>query len=202
MIFWPPARAALAALALTAVIFVTPVRADTYVMDKEHTNVTFSWIHLGISRQSGRLLDVAGTLDFSPEEPEKSSIDVTMKVQSIWTGVPVLDKQLKSSDYFDAVQFPAMSFKSTGIKKTGDRTGEVVGDLTIMGHARSATLAVTWNYTGEHPLAAINPAFQGQTISGFTATTKLLRSDWGIKRGTPLTSDEIEITINTELIRK
>ena len=197
-----PVRAAIASLALTTVFVIPPASADTYGIDKEQTNVTFSWIHLGVSRQSGRVLDVAGTLDFTPAEPEKSAIDVTMKVQSLWTGVPLLDKQLKSADYFDAAQFPTITFKSTSIKKTGDRTGEVTGDLTIMGQAKPATLAVIWNFTGEHPLAPINPTYQGQMISGFTATTKLLRSDWGIKRGTPLTSDEIEITINTELLRK
>ncbi len=179
-----------------------PATADTYTFDKQQTNITFSWGHLGISRQSARLLDVSGTVEFDPKEPEKGAVDVTMKVASLWTGVGELDRQLKSSDYFDAAQFPTMTFKSTGVRAIGDKTGEVTGDLTILGQARPVTLLVTWNFSGEHPLSTLNPAFKDKFVSGFTATSKLLRSEWGMTRGTPLTTDEIEITINTELIRK
>ena len=176
--------------------------ADTYSVDKPHTNITFSWNHLGIARQSARLIDCAGQVEFDPEAPEAGSVAVTMKVASLWTGVDLLDKQLKSADFFDAAQFPTITFTSTAVKKTGDRSGEVTGDLNIMGRARPVTLAVTWNFTGEHPWATLNPLYRDKFVSGFTATTKILRSDWGITRGTPLTSDEIEITINTELLRK
>ena len=174
----------------------------TYVLDKEQTNVTFSWNHLGISRQSGRILDVTGTLTFDSAEPEQSALETTLKAASIWTGVPGFDRQLRNADYFDANQFPSLTFKSTGIKKTGDRTGEVTGDLTILGRANPVILQVTWNFSGDHPLGLSNPVFQDKYVSGFTATTKLLRSDWGMSRGAPLVSDEIEITINAEFIRK
>ena len=196
------ASTVVAALCLMLHSTTKPVTADVYAIDKPMTNITFSWIHLGISRQSGRLLDSAGQVEFDPDAPEKASVAATMKVASLWTGIDAFDKQLKSADYFDAAQFPTITFKSTEVKKTGDRTGEVTGDLTIMGQARPVTLAVTWNFTGEHPWGALNPAYQNKFVSGFTATTKIMRSDWGIKRGTPLTSDEIEITINAELTRQ
>ena len=188
--------------ALPPVIGTSLARADTYAFDKQHTNITFSWGHLGISRQSARLLDVDGRLEFDHKAPEQGAIEVTMKVSSIWTGVAELDRQLKSSDYFNAAQFPSMTFKSTGVRATGEKTGEVTGDLTILGQARPVTLAVTWNFGGEHPLSTLNPAFKDKFVAGFTATTKLLRSEWGMTRGTPLTTDEIEVTINTEMIRK
>lgn len=179
-----------------------PACADIYGFDKGHTNITFSWNHLGLSRQAGRVMDYDGTLDFDPAAPEKAAIDVTMKVKSLWTGIDALDKALRTSDFFDAERFPTMAFKSTAIKTTGDKTGEVTGDLTIMGVSKPVTLQVTWNFTGEHPLAALNPAYKDKFVSGFSATTKLLRSEWGINRGTPLTSDEIEISIATELTKK
>ena len=187
---------------LAAAVGAPRAVAEAYVLDKSTTNITFSWNHLGISRHSGRILDCAGTLEFEPATPETGTIQATMKVASLTTGVDTLDRQLKSPDYFDANQFPEIAFTSTAVKKTGERTGEVTGDLTIMGQARPVTLVVTWNFTGEYPLAAINPVYQDRFVSGFTATTKLLRSDWGIKRGLPLISDDIEITINTEFIRK
>lgn len=180
----------------------SPAQSATYQLDKEQTNVTFSWNHLGISRQSARILDVAGTLAFDPAEPEKSSIQATLKTSSIWTGLPAFDRQLKTADYFDAGQFPAITFKSTDVKKTGDRTGEVAGELTILGRTNPVTLNVTWNFTGDHPLGPSNPAYQDKHVSGFTASAKLLRSNWGMARGAPLVSDEIEITINTEFIRQ
>ena len=197
------ALAAVVCLGMAASSVAAPnAKADVYAFDKSHTNITFSWIHLGLSRQSGRILDSEGSVDFDPAAPESGSVAVTLKVASLWTGVDLLDKQLKSPDYFDAAQFPTVTFNSTAVKKTGDRTGEVTGDLTIMGQARPVPLTVTWNFTGEHPLAALNPIYQDKFVAGFTATAKILRSDWGIKRGTPLTSDEIEITINSELFRK
>ncbi len=174
----------------------------TYVLDKEQTNVTFTWNHLGVSRQSGRILDVTGTLTFDPAEPEQAALETTLKAASIWTGVAGFDRQLRNADYFDAAQFPNLTFKSSAIKKTGERTGEVTGDLTILGRANPVTLQVNWNFSGDHPLGLSNPVFQDKYVSGFTATTKLFRSDWGMSRGAPLVSDEIEITINAEFLRK
>lgn len=187
---------------LLAFAWAGAAASEPYTFDKGHTNITFSWDHLGISRQSGRILDYEGTLDFDPETPEEAKIAVTMKVASLWTGVDALDKHLKTADFFDAPRFPTMTFAGTSVKKTGDKTGEVTGDLTIMGVAKPVTLTVTWNFTGEHPLGKLNPTYKDKTVSGFSATAKLLRSEWGIKRGTPLTSDEIEISINTQLFKK
>ena len=181
---------------------IAAANADLYGFDKGHTNISFSWNHLGLSRQAGRVMDYDGTLDFDPTAPEKAAIDVTMKITSLWTGIDALDKALKTADYFDAEKYPTMTFKSTAVKATGEKTGEVTGDLTIMGISQPVTLQVTWNFTGEHPLSALNPAYKDKFVSGFSAKTQILRSTWGIKRGTPLTSDEIEITISTELTKK
>jgi polyisoprenoid-binding protein YceI len=176
--------------------------ADTWVFDKQHTEIRFSWDHLGLSRKSGRFLDMDGTLDFSPTEPEAGSIDVGIRTTSIATGVRELDDHLKSPDFFGANANPRITFKSTGVSKTGERTGEVNGNLTIAGVTRPVTLDVTWNFTGEYPLSAINPGYQGKWVSGFSARTIIARSDFGLKRAIPLISDEIQITIEAELLRK
>lgn len=176
--------------------------ADTYAFDPGHTNITFSWNNLGLSRQSGRILQYEGMLDFDPLQPEDARLDVTLKVASIFTGSQQLDRDLRSSDFFDAARYPEITFRSTLIRRTGERTGEVAGDLTIMGETRPVVLQVRWNYTGEHPLAPLNPTYKGKFVSGFSAVTTLRRSDWGLKRGIPLISDEIEVAIETELSRK
>jgi len=176
--------------------------ADTWRIDKAHGEVRFSYTHLGLSRQSGRFTDVDATLEFSPTEPERGTVEARIRVASVLTGVKELDDVLKRPDFFDAASYPYITFKSTGVKATGERVGELQGDLTIMGVTRPVTMQVTWNFTGAHPLASINPAYTGQWASGFSAKTTIQRSEWGIKRVVPLVSDEIEIGIEIEFLRK
>jgi polyisoprenoid-binding protein YceI len=173
----------------------------TYKFDKDHTAVSFSWSHVGLSRQSARIMAVDGRIAFDPAAPEASKIDVVMKTDSIWTGISAFDEHLKSSDYFNVARFPLIQFQSREIRKMSDKTGRVVGDLTIMGITRPVTLDVIWNYSGEHPLAKINPNYRDVFVSGFSATALLRRSDWGLSLAVPLVSDEIKISIETELIR-
>jgi polyisoprenoid-binding protein YceI len=190
-------------MGLTAVApMAATAQADTWAFDKAHTEIRFSWDHLGLSRKSGRFLDMDGTLEFSPTEPEQGQIDVSIRTASVATGVRELDDHLKSPDFFAATANPRITFKSTGVTKTGERTGEVNGNLTIAGITKPVTLDVKWNFTGEYPLSSINPAYQGKWVSGFSATTTIARSDFGLKRAIPLISDDIQITIEAELLRK
>lgn len=198
----PSARSGAAVLAILAALSGTAAEADTYTFDRAHTNIAFSWDHLGLARLGGRALDFTGTLEFDPAAPEAGSIEIAIKAASLWTGVADLDRHLRTADFFDVARHPTITFKSAEVKKTGDKTGEVAGDLTMLGQARPVTLQVTWNFTGEHPLGMINPAYVGKFVSAFTATTKIRRSDWGLSRGAPLISDEIEVTINAELLKK
>lgn len=193
-------------LATAGSILLAPTAAraepQTYVFDKEQTSITFSWDHLGLSRQGGRVMGHQGKLELDLEHPEASQVEITMKAASLWTGVEALDRQLRGADYFDAARHPTITFKSTEVRRTGDRTGEVDGDLTILGITKPVTLAVTLNFAGDHPLAKINPAYKDLVAVGFSATTKLIRSAWGLSRGTPLVSDEIQVSIEAELTRR
>jgi polyisoprenoid-binding protein YceI len=198
------ARACRGLIAVAALLLVPAAlaRADTYTLDPEHTEVRFSWNHLGMSRQSGRILDVKGTVEFEPAEPEASSVEVVMKLASLTTSVPALDKHLlKTKDFFDLASHPTMTFRSTAVKKTGGKTALVSGDLTINGISRPVVLETTWNFSGEHPMAKINPAYSEVYASGFSARTQIFRSDFGITRTIPFVSDEIQITIETEMHR-
>jgi polyisoprenoid-binding protein YceI len=176
--------------------------AASYTFVKDYTSVRISWSHLGLSRQSARVMDVTGTVEFEPGEPEASRVDVIMQASSLWTGVPAFDELLKSIEYFDVRQYPTIRFRSTGALRKSDRTGELIGELTVMGITKPVTLFVVWNFSGEHPLAAVNPNYKDVFVSGFSATGVLRRSDWGLSRAVPLVSDEIEVTIETELLRR
>ncbi|MGE3066926.1 MAG: YceI family protein [Hyphomicrobiaceae bacterium] len=190
------------ALALGAFAMATPAAAETYVFDKELTSVLFSWNHMGLSRQTARFLDCEGTLEFDPAQPERGAVAVVIKTASLSTGNPQFDKNLRSADFFNAGVNPDITFRSTGVRVTGRQTGEVTGDLTISGITKPVLLYVTWNYTGEHPMAKLNPAYLNKVVSGFSAVAKLNRSEWGLDRVIPFVSDEIQISIEAELTRK
>jgi polyisoprenoid-binding protein YceI len=176
--------------------------AASYTFAGGHTTVTFSWSHAGLSRHAGRIVGAEGTLEFDPAKPEDARVDVLLKAADVSTGVGALDRLLRSPDFLDAGTKPAITFRSQTIKVTGERTGEVGGELTVAGVAKPVTLAVTWNFTGEHPLGLVNPSFSGKHVSGFSASTRILRSEWGLGRGAPLISDEVVVQIEAEVVRR
>ena len=187
---------------LAACLWGSTAQADTFTLDKQHTEVRFSWSHLGLSRQSGRFNDVSGTVMMDQASPETASVSVSLPVASLSTGVKELDSQLiKTREYFDVQAHPAITFKSTAVHQTGDKTAELTGDLTINGITKPVTLAVVWNFLGPHPLGAVNPTFADKIAAGFSARMQILRSDWGMTRTIPLVSDEIRISIETEMVR-
>ncbi|MEO1543385.1 MAG: YceI family protein [Pseudomonadota bacterium] len=189
---------------LVAVVLLTPLAlADEYVLDREHTSVTVSWDHLGMSRQSGRFTEVTGRVRFDPGRPEDATVNVRIGVSSLSTGVASLDRHLtQTSDFFDVAKYPDITFVSKAVALTTSRTANVTGDLTINGVTQPATLSVVWNYDGEHPLAKVNPTYSGVYAMGFSARTKILRSQWEITRTIPLVSDELRIVIETEMLRR
>lgn len=193
---------ALGLIVLVLLLLSPSVQADTWEFDKQNTSIRFTWDHLGLSRQSGRFLDFDGRLHFSPTDPEGGSVDVVIKAASLWTGVKEYDDNLKSDSFFNVDRYPIITFRSTWVRRTGERTGEVDGELTIMGISKPVTLKVIWNYTGEHPFANVNPTYKGKWVSGFSATTKVKRSEWGLTRALPLISDDIWITIEAEFLLK
>lgn len=177
-------------------------RADSWLLDRQNTQVRFGWDHLGLTRQSGQFLDVDGRLEFSPTDPEGGEVEVAIKVASVATGVKEYDNNLKSSDFFDAARYPTITFRSTSVRRVGEKRGELDGELTIAGQTRPVTLNVNWNFTGEHPFAPVNPTYRGKWVSGFSAATTVKRSDWGLTRALPLIGDEIAISIEAEFLLK
>jgi polyisoprenoid-binding protein YceI len=191
---------ALVALALVC-IASSAARADIWTIDKNTTIVHFTYDNLGLSRQSGRFKDIEGRLEFSPTSPEQGSVDITIKASGVSTGVPELDRLLRSPDFLDTNRHPQIKFRSVGVRPTGERTGDIDGELTLMGVTWPVTLNAKWNFTGEYPTASINPAYQGKWVSGFSASTVIERSRWGLKRGIPLISDQVEIRIEAEFVK-
>jgi polyisoprenoid-binding protein YceI len=162
-----------------------------YAIDPNHTQVEFSWNHFGFSHITGRFDQVEGTFRFDPVDPTRSSIEVTIPIASLSTGVADLDEHLRSADFFDATQFPTATFKSDKVERVDEDAFKVSGALSIHGVTRPATLAVTLNRAGEHPMTK-------RAAAGFDARTTLKRSDFGLAKYVPNVSDEIAIEITME----
>ncbi len=182
------------AVASLFVVAGTTIAAPVkYEIDPDHTHVFFSWTHLGFSHPAGRFNKVEGDFQFDAHDPTRSSITVTIPVNSIDTGVAKLDEDLRGPDFFDAAKFPTATFRSTKVQRVGAHGLKVNGTLTLHGISRPTVLDVTINKIGMHPMA-------GRAAAGFDAKTMLKRSDFGIAKYVPNVSDEIAITISAETL--
>ena len=131
----------------------------------------------------------------------RAASTITIDPAGIDTGVDAFDSHLMSADFFDVETFPEITFVSTAVEPTGDTTALVTGDLTIKDNTRPVVLDVTLNYIGEHQLAEYIPDFAGMEVAGFSASTTLLRSEFGLGMMVPMVGDEVELIIETELLR-
>ena len=191
--------AAAAVLAFTVPTAAPALAADTYMFDKGHTEIIFKWNHVGLSTQSGEFRDYDGTVVFDRENLGDSKVDVVIRTASVDTGVPALDDHLKGADFFNVEANPEITFTSTAVKQSGVDRGVVTGDLTINGVTKPVDLDVTLNFEGDHPLAPFIESYAGAPYVAFSARTEILRSDFGVAYAAPLTSDRIEIVIETEM---
>ncbi len=188
---------------LLAVGFTAPhAHAELFVFDKGYTAIIFSWSHLGLSRPQARFNGIDGTIDIDTQNPEASQVDISIRTVSVQSGVDAFDRILRSPDYFDATTYPIITFRSTAVKRTSEITADVTGDLNIRGQSVPVVLAVTLNQFGGHPSGVANPSYTGKKVAAFSAKTSVSRSTWGMGRGAPLVSDEVEISIESELVSK
>jgi polyisoprenoid-binding protein YceI len=187
---------AVAGLALSAATFAGPTAAPSgaYKIDPLHSGAFFEIGHMGgISRFMGRFNDLAG--DLVVDAPEKSKISVAIKTDSVNTNVEALDKHLKSPDFFNAVQFPTMSFVSTGIKLDGNGEGSVAGNLTLHGVTKPVTLKLKHIGAGK--------GMKGEQRVGYVATGTIKRTEFGMTYGVPgAATDEVDLKINIEAIKQ
>lgn len=192
----------LQALALTAALVAQPALGQTYGFDATHTKIMFVYNHLGMSNQYGRFDIGDGEVVFSADKMNEAKVNVTIDANSIDTDVAKLDEHLKSPDFFDTAKHPRIIFKSTSVKQTGNRSMQITGDLTIKGKTHPVVLDATLNHNGEHPLAKFVKAYAGANWISFSAKTRVRRTDFELGLYAPLTSDTVDIIIETELREK
>lgn len=168
--------------------------ADTYELDPTHTFPYFELEHLGLSKFTGRFDKTSGTATLDTAK-KTGSVEVTIDVDSVSTGVAKLDEHLQAEEFFDAKKFPTISFKSSAFKFSGDKPSEVKGDLTIHGVTKPVTLSVTHFACKEHPMKKV-PA------CGINLEGKIKRSEFGISTYVPMVGDEVKLRIEAEAAKK
>ncbi len=187
------------AAVLVALSFSTS-RASTWEFDGAHSEAGFSVRHLMISNVRGEFHNITGMVEWDEKDPASIKIDAAVDVTTLDTGEPKRDAHLKSADFFDADKFPKMTFRSRSASSAGTNRYKVVGDLTIHGVTKEATLDVEVTSTIKDPW--------GNTKFGAVATAKINRQDFGVKwnktldGGGVVVGDEIAITIDAELAMK
>lgn len=176
---------------LLAVATAPALAVEKYNIDPTHTQVEFTYSHFGFSNITGRFDTVESEFNYDVADPTRSTVSVTIPVNSISTGVAKLDEHLLGADFFDAAQFPTATFTSTGVTVAGEGKLAVAGNLTIHGVTKPVVMDVTINKVGEHPMTK-KPAV------GFDASFDIKRSEFGVGAYAPAVSDEVRIEITVE----
>ena len=172
----------------------TATTTSTWTVDSAHSIAEFSVKHMMVSTVKGRFRDVTGTVSIDEEHPERSSVTATIAAASIDTGVEMRDNHLRSGDFFEVEQYPALTFRSTSVEKVDDENWRIAGDLTIRDVTRPVVLET--EYEGQ-----IKDAF-GKQRAAFTAKTQINRKDFGLNWNGPLeaggvvVSDRVKIELH------
>ena len=187
---------ATAALALGAAGLAQTAAADpvAYTVDASHAQVMFSYTHLGMSTTFGMFSGFEGEIQFDADDPAASSVSVSIPTAAMFTGWEARDAHLQSGDFLGTSEGDLVTFTSTAIEVTGENTAIITGDLTVNGETASVDLDTVMNFAGAHP----SPQAGGVEALGFTATTTILRSDFGAGAFAPFVSDELDLTISLE----
>lgn len=187
-------KSTLLAAALATAASVAFAAPEKYVLDPGHSQVVFSYNHLGFSTSYAMFSGFEGEIMFDMENPENSTVAVSMPVRSMLTGWEARFDHFMSDDFFGANDSDMVTFRSTSIEVTGDDTAKITGDLSMNGVTKAVVLDAVLNQSGSHPMAK-------KPWAGFSATTSLVRSDFDVGKFAPYVSDEIEVRISIEAMK-
>lgn len=167
--------------------------ADSYTIDPAHTFPHFSINHLGFSTMQGRFDKTSGKITLD-RAAKRGTVDISIDAASVSTGFAKRDEHLKSPDFFNAAEFPAITYKSTKVKFRGDTPAAVEGNLTLTGVTRPVTLTIDSFSCGTDPM---DPLKKKQKC-GAAASTQFKRSDFGMKAFLPGVGDDIKLVFEVE----
>ena len=171
-------------------------QTSTWVPDKAHSEVDFSILHMGLSHVHGRFGNIGGSIVMNEADVTKSTINVTIDVTTVDTGVAPRDNDLKSDHFFNVAQFSSATFVSTSVAKSGGGL-TVTGNLTLHGVTKPVTLTV------EGPTGPVQ-GMDKKPHQGFTASTTVSRTAFGIGANMPsaVLGDDVALTIDLDLAKQ
>jgi len=174
---------------------VSALAADKYLVDPAHASVVFKIHHMGFSNVYGMFGDVSGDFNLDETNPDKSTMNIVIKTDSVDTKNEKRNEHLKKADFFDAKLYPTITFKSTSFKKLADKKYEVKGNLTLHGKTNPVTMELTRFNTGEDPMKKIH--------TGGETKLSIKRSQYGMNFmvGPDKVSDDVEIWISLEGVK-
>jgi polyisoprenoid-binding protein YceI len=171
-----------------------PLYATTYTLERDYTQGVFRWNHLGFVSPAAQISQGEGTLQFDATNPTHASVQVTFPLKTMNTGVPDLDDDFRSTDFFDTEKFPSATFTSTKVEQGAQKDQlKVTGNLNVHGITKPVILEVMVTKVG------INPR-SGLPTVGFEGSTLLKRSDWDLGRYVPQVSDAVELHITSQAV--
>lgn len=190
----------LLATTLGALALALPLSAlaqtSTWTPDKAHSEVDFSILHMSLTKVHGRFGLSGGQIVWNEADVTKSTVNMTMDVNSVDTGVSPRDSDLKSANFFDIAQFPTATFVSTSVSKASNGL-TVTGNLTLHGVTKPVTLQV------EGPMGPV-PGMDHKPHAGFSATATVSRSAFGIGAKYPnaVVGDEVQLSIELDVVKQ
>ncbi len=168
--------------------------AEKFTFDTSHTSILFFINHGGFSDFVGEFLDYDGHVMLDEDNPEDSSIDVTIKPRGIKTDLPDFDDKLQNDSFFNTSAFPNARFVSTKVEQTGENTAKVTGDFTMLGVTKPLVLDITLNKIGKDQ-------WRNTYKAGFSITGTIKRSEWGLTYALPAVGDDVRLMIEAEVER-
>jgi polyisoprenoid-binding protein YceI len=175
-------------LLLTLGASKTLAELQTFVVDDQHFSMTFEVQHIGYAPVMGLFEEVSGQFQYDAANNELPSGQLAFKSKSVYTNHKRRDEHLRSDDFLNSDQYPEITFKVTDFTPTGDKSGVVTGDLTMLGQTHPIKVDLTLNKAAEYPIT------HGKYTLGMTAETSLKRSRWGMTYG--LDNDLVGDTVN------
>ncbi len=175
--------------------------AGHYALDKTHASVVAKIKHMGFSNYQFRFTKVDASFDYDPKAPQDAKIKVTVDPGSIDTATGAdefglkFNKELAGDGWLEANKFPTATFVSTKVEPGAGQTGKVYGDFTLHGVTKPIVLDVTFNGVG----SGFAP---GSVKTGFSASTTIKRSEFGVSKYVPLVGDEVALNIEVEFDKK
>ncbi|MFE3325535.1 YceI family protein [Streptomyces sp. NPDC059176] len=170
-----------------------------YTIDPAHSSIGFTVRHAMVTNVRGTFGEHEGTLHLDGSAPSASTAVIDVKIASIDTGIADRDGHLRSGDFFDAEQFPLMSFRSTRAEQLGGDTFRITGDLTIKDVTRPLSIDLEFN-------GAATDVYGNERV-GFEGSAEILRSDWGLtwnaalEAGGVMVSDKVRLNFDISAIK-